>query len=38
MKRRSMSRGFSRRDFSRNANRTHVRNITVAVPRGGIRL
>lgn len=38
MKRHKMSSRKSRRDFGRNANRTHKRNIPPAVLRGGIRL
>lgn len=38
MRRSKMSRRASRRDFGRNANRTHKRNIPPAVLRGGIRL
>lgn len=38
MKRRSMSRGASRRDFSKNASRTHKFNMGGSPMRGGIRL
>lgn len=36
-KRRRMSRGKSRREFSRKAGRTHKKNLAMAPMRGGIR-
>lgn len=38
MKRRKMSRGESRRKFTRGADRIHKKNITTGPMRGGIRL
>lgn len=37
-KRSRMSRGSSKREFSRKASRLHVKNATTFVMRGGIRL
>jgi len=38
MKRRPMSRGKSKRQFSRRAGKTHRKNLAVGPMRGGIRL
>ncbi|WNK14623.1 MAG: hypothetical protein [Microvirus sp.] len=38
MKRQHMSRGHSRRNFTKHASRTHRKNTTPAPMRGGIRL
>jgi len=38
MKRHKMSRTGSRKHFSKNASKTHVRNVADAPMRGGIRL